>query len=185
MKSFKIFVEDLSNREIPWESNPNLGWWRDQDPITLYHGTHKRNISSFLENGILLPKNPPANRIPEISLALDPYTAFGYAAMSGSGGEVGFRQAGSKVSTTPVEDRVVFKLEIPMNFILKYYDGNLGGNRDSGDIKSRTNIKSKEEYTNWKQLGKTDVAYYALTELRIKNSIPSEYIVGYMFKVKK
>lgn len=159
-----------------------MGWWREQDPIILYHGTHIRNVNSFLENGILLPKNPPLNRKPEISLALDPYTAFGYAAMSGSGGEVGFRQAGSKVTSTPIEERAIFKLKIPMSFILDNYDKGLGGNRDSGDVKARSHMLNKELYDKWKKENKPDYSYYSHCELRIAAAIPKEYIDGWMLK---
>lgn len=184
MQSFKKFIleQEYPKPTLSWDKDPDLGWWKEQDPITLYHGTHIRNINSFLENGILLPKNPPLNRIPEISLALDPYTAFGYAAMSGAGGEVGFRQAGVKVTSTPPQERAVIKLEIPMSFILDNYDKGLGGNRDSGDIKSRTHMMNKESYIAWKKEGKTDFAYYALCELRVREAVPSNYIVGWMLK---
>ena len=190
MKTFKKFLEESSDKTsliypeptLSWDKNPDLGWWRENDPIKLYHGTHIRNVESFLNNGILLPKNPPDNRSPEISLALDPYTAFGYASMSGAGGEVGFRQAGKKVTSTPTEERAIFVLLLRNQWILDNYDKGLGGNRDSGDIKSRTHMLDKNEYIKWKEEGKSDSSYYALCELRIKKNIPKEFIIGWMIK---
>jgi hypothetical protein len=82
--------------------------------IVAYHGTHIRNKDFVLEHGI---KPPGEGYTPDtVSLAARPDTAFGYAAMSGHGGESAWnvKTAGNKrAETTPYEDRIVFKIEIP------------------------------------------------------------------------
>lgn len=99
MKSFKQFiVEEIGD-------------------IVAYHGTHKRNLEKVLDHGI---KPPGEGYTPDtVSLAARPDTAFGYAAMSGQGGESAWnvKTAGNKkAETTPYEDRIVFKVNIPLNW---------------------------------------------------------------------
>lgn len=162
----------IESKEIPW-SQKDTGWWEDQDPITLFHGTHERNISTILKNG-LDRKDPDTGMI---SLALEPHTAKGYAAMSGTGGESDFRKAGAKVKSTPMNERAVFVFEIPKDWLLTNMDKNLSGN--VGDAKKR--MQSKEEYENFKQhTGKPDYAYYQLAEIRVKKEVPAKFIKGIM-----
>lgn len=107
MKSFKQYIlEDY-----------------DPDHIIMYHGTHKRNLERVLEHGI---KPPGEGYTPDtVSLAARPDTAFGYAAMSGHGGESAWnvKTAGNKrAETTPYEDRIVFKIKIPNEWHKEHLD---------------------------------------------------------------
>jgi hypothetical protein len=165
--SFNKFLTE--SKKLPWIKNPEIGWWRDSDPLRVYHGTHKDNLESVLKNGL----NQKDKDTGKISLALDPFTAFGYAAMSG--GESSFRKAGEKAVTTSIEDRVVVIFEIPMEWILEFYDETLSGNVGIAKV----HLKDKEIYDKW---NKTDKEYYAVTELRVKQVVPKKFIVGYSFK---
>ena len=169
--NFKEFML-LEAKEIPW-SNADTGWWEDQDPVILFHGTHERNIETIMKNG--LDRKDPQTGF--ISLALEPHTAKGYASMSGVGGESDFRKAGAKVKSTPMSERAVFVFEIPQKWIQENMDKNLSGN--VGDAKKR--MQSKEEYELFKQnVGKPDYVYYQLAELRVKKEVPAKFIKGIM-----
>jgi hypothetical protein len=170
MKRFKALMEGI--KKISWAKMPKIGWWLENDKITFYHGTHFRNLEFIEKNGILAPTSGPTAGW--VSLALTNTTAFGYAAMSGAGGESGFRAAGSKVTSTPPKDRIVFVLKIPKSYVLK----NMAPER--GAMQSTKNrLKDRNEYEKW---SKTDMEYYDLTEIRFPKKVPKKFIVGYMQK---
>ena len=103
-------------KETPWQKDPKIGWWKDQgDTLTMYHGTHKNNVDSMANEGIKAPDSGPTAG--KVSMTFDPYTARGYAFM---GGESGFRAAGAKAKTVPMEDRRVLQVEIPKIGLRKY-----------------------------------------------------------------
>lgn len=178
MFSFEEFLleEKKKTKEMKWVNNPKLGWWKDNDPMLFFHGTHKKNLEGILESGIYAPKSgPTANWV---SLALDPYTSFGYASMTG--GESAFRAAGARPTTTPPQDRVIFFLKIPKAFILQHMNKNLRGNMEA----QRNLLIDKSLYEAHKKKGGKDYEYYAMTEVRLPNHVDSSFIKGYMFKVK-
>ena len=149
-----------SIKKVPW-SDPKIGWWLDKDVITLYHGSHIKNIDFIKKNGIL----PAQEGYTEgrIYLAFEPYTARGYASMAGQGGESKFRDAGTKAKTTPMNERVVFIVKLPKEYILKH--GKM--NRSS----------TKEEYI---KANKPDYKFYELWEVSLFDKIDPKYIVGWM-----
>lgn len=168
LNEFIIF----ENKEIPW-SQEDTGWWEDGDSVTVFHGTHERNIPDILKNG-LTRMDPDTGMI---SLALEPHTAKGYASMSGTGGEASFRKVGAKIKHTPMNERAVFKIVIPRDWLEANMDKNLSGN--IGTAKNR--MKSKEEYELFKKFEKKpDTAYYQLAELRVKKPVPAKFIKGVM-----
>lgn len=162
-----LYLELIENK-IPFK-NPQIGWWRDNDPLTLYHGTHKRNLESILENGISAPKSGPTAGW--VSLALEPNTAFGYASMSG---ESAFRAAGAKAVHVPMKDRVVLVLEIKWSDLEGKFT--FGGNTEI----PYSHLTQKELYDRWK---KSDIEYYQQAEIRVPKHVPAKYIKGYMTKV--
>ena len=164
MITFSLFTES----QLQWNGNPKIGWWEDQDPIIVYHGTHKKHLESVLKDG-LTRKDPVTGFI---SLALEPNTAFGYAAMSG---EAEFRAAGAKSVSVPPSDRVVFVFKIPKSWIMQHYDKNLSGNVGT----AKKHMNSKEEYEKFKG---NDNEYYSLAELRVNVPVPAKFITGYMKK---
>jgi hypothetical protein len=178
MKRKKI-KEDLLNeniKNIPFEKNPSIGWWEDQDKLTVYHGTHDRNVENILKTGL----NKPDPKTGMISVTSDPYTAHGYAAMSGAGGEAEFRKAGGRPVNVPHEDRAVIKMIIPIQWLKANMDTNLSGNIGI----AKDHLSSKDKYEDWKKKGKSDFLYYQLSEFRIKKPIPTKFIVGVMKKNK-
>lgn len=165
MKRFKDFITEA--RKLQWNRNPDIGWWKDQDILTLYHGTHEDNLSDILKNG--LNKFHPNGHI---SLAFDPNTAHGYASMHG--GETRFMAAGKKARHVPEEERVVLAFEIPMKWLEKNMDARLGGN--TGNKKK---LQDKSLYDDWKG---EDQQYYQLLEIRVNKVIPTKFLKGYMKK---
>ena len=177
MKNFKeilneslILIEAISKQ--PFNKNPDIGWWLDNNPIRFYHGTHKDNLDFITKNGILAPKE--GSTAGWISLALDPNTAFGYAAMSGMGGETAFRSAGKKVKSTPPKERIVFIVELPKAMVLSSMAPERGAMQSTKNL-----LKDKSIYDKYT---KSDQEYYALTEIRMPKKIDPKYIKGYMVK---
>lgn len=183
MKSFKKFLKEeeelLKEDEIPFDKHANHGWWGDKDHVDVYHGTHKRNVSSVKKHGLIHP-DPKTGHI---SVTLDPHTAHGYASMASSGGEARFRGSGSKPANTPHHDRAVTKFRIPKEWLHKHMDHKFGGNL--GDAKKR--ISSKDEYHKWRKENpnKPDHEYYQTSEFRVNKPVPPEFYVGHSHKVKK
>jgi len=173
-------ISDLLNENvglIPFEHNPNIGWWEDQNQVTVYHGTHDRNVNAVLENGL----NRPDPKTGMISVTGDPFTAHGYAAMSGAGGEAQFRAAGARPVHVPDEDRSVIKMRIPIDWLKSNMDPQLSGNIGS----ARKHLSSRDEYIKWKQSNRPDYEYYQMSEFRLKKAIPPNFIVGVMKKRPK
>lgn len=158
--------------KVPFIRAPKIGWWLDNDPIRFYHGTHIRNIKYVEENGLVAPTE--GSTAGWISLALEPNTAFGYAAMSGAGGETAFRDAGHNPEVTDKKERVVFIIDLPKELVL----ANMA--KERGAMQSTKNkLKDKAEYEAWDG---EDQLYYALTEIRMPTKIDPRYIKGYMSK---
>ena len=179
MLSFKQFLTE--HKELPFDHHATIGWWKDKGEKdghhVVYHGTHKKNLAAVLKHG-LNHKDPHTGMI---SVTHDPHTAFGYASMSGSGGESNFRKAGHKPVNTPHEDRVVIKMHIPHEWAEKHMDHHMSGNTD------RSKMTDSKHYHNWKSKNphKSDHEYYTASELRMKHEIPAHFIQGYSFKKKK
>lgn len=167
IKSFKQILNE-SKKQLKWNNNPKIGWWLDKDPVTFYHGTHRDNLKSILDNGIYAPKTGPTAGW--VSLALEPFTAFGYASMSG--GETTFRSSGSKAIHVPPKDRIVIVIEIPQ----KYFLPKMAEMR--GQVKSyKEKLTNKDLYIN---SGISDSEYYAITEIRLPKHVNKKYIKGWM-----
>ena len=160
-----------SIKKIKWDPNPKIGWWEDKKNLLMFHGTHYTNLEKIFENGIFAPSSgPTANWV---SMALDPYTSFAYASMSG--GESSFRAAGAKARTTKAFERAVIVCRFPISWVKENMNTELRGNMPD----MRTKLSDKSEYEKWT---KSDHEYYMATELRFPKKIDKKYIVGYMFK---
>ena len=175
MRTFRQFIIES---EIPFDKSTNHGFWEDSDYVDVYHGTHKKNVKVIEDGGL----NRPDPKTGMISVTMDPYTAHGYAAMSGSGGEANFRQAGTKAVNTPHEDRAVMKFRLPSKWLQDNMDHDFGGNVGQ----SKKNLMDKNQYAKWKTENPTgsDHNYYALSEFRLKSPVPKEFYVGHSDKVK-
>jgi hypothetical protein len=181
LKAFDSYVTEAkkaSSGEIPWEASPALGWWKNGSHVTVYHGTHIKHLEQIKKGGL--------NRVDpttgQISVALEPNTAHGYAAMSAAGGEAHFRAVGGRPKHTPENERVVVKYKIPRQWLNDNMDHKLGGN--IGISKHR--MEDRVHYDHWNQThkGENDQGYYALSELRLKKYVPPEFMVGHMRKKK-
>jgi len=186
MENWKRFLNE--GTELDWSrpwAYPEIGWWADNDPLTLYHGTHIKNIEGILESGIFAPKQ--GYTAGKVSLALDPFTAHGYASMSGQGGETAFRSQGGKAKDTPHNERVVFVLKIPQSIIQE----NMLAARNNMET-TRDKLVDREKYEQWKQehggeeyeAWRFDKGYYELTEIRLPDHVSESYIIGYMRRYK-
>ena len=171
MLAYKDKYTNVVLQEYPWNSNPKIGWWRDNRELTLYHGTHIDNLLNIARTGLWAPSvGPTANWV---SLALEPNTASGYASMSG--GETNFRQAGSRARNVPQNERVVLVYKFPINYVLSNMNQHLRGNIDW----TKNKLLNESEYREWK---KTDQEYYMMTEIRMPKVVESKYLKGYMRK---
>jgi hypothetical protein len=173
VKKFSELLLEKKLKKIPYDKYPDIGWWLDQDPIRFYHGTHIKNTEWVEKNGLLAPES--GSTAGWISLALEPNTAYGYASMSGAGGETEFRAAGAKPVTTKGKDRVVFVVDLPRKLVQKKMAPERGAMQST-----KNRLKDKGEYEAWAETGKTDQEYYALTEIRMPDKIDPKYIKGYM-----
>lgn len=169
------FKQYLNGHGIPgqrWNGNPEIGWWLDKDPVTFYHGTHFRNLEWVTQHGLVAPNE--GSTAGWVSLAIEPNTAFGYASMSGAGGETNFRAAGHKPVHTPPEDRIVFVLRIPQNEFLPIMAPMRGNVKEYVD-----KLTNRDRYDEFKG---TDAEYYLLTEIRLPHKVSVKYIKGFMQK---
>lgn len=143
----EIVKEEIKSKKLDWNNNPDIGDIKNSKTVSLYYGTYTKDVKNIFREGIYAGKDG------YVLCALEPYTAIAYAAMSDS----------LKESAVPLQDRIIFKINIPRRFV----SNNIVVNNNNGD------------YKDW---GKSDVEYYALNEVRISNHIPVEFIEGYMIK---
>lgn len=164
-------------KQLPWQGNPHIGWHEDGDHLIMYHGTHEKNLGHIDRGGINAPTTgPTANWV---SMTHDPHTAHGYASMTG--GESTFRSSKKRPQSVPHEQRAVLVARIPREWARANMDHDLRGNL--GD--ARTALTDRSSFEAHKAAGKPDFQHYQSTELRFKNSIPRQFIQGYMKKVDK
>ena len=172
VSTFRQFITEQAIPGMPWNGNPKIGWWLDSDPVTFYHGTHIRNIDYISKHGLTAPTE--GSTAGWVSLAIEPNTAFGYAAMSGAGGETTFRNAGARPVNTPKEERAVFVLRIPQKYFIPLMAQMRGAVTEYKD-----KLTNKEKYENFKG---SDAEYYLLTEIRLPHTVPAKFIKGVMQK---
>lgn len=168
MITFKQFLTEGVLKKLPWTADPKIGWWRDADPLRLYHGTSLDHLDSFGKEGL----NRPDPKTGMYSLAFEPYTARAFAVM---GGEARFLASKAKSKVVPEDKRVVIVFDIPQSWILKHEDPGLHGNDE-------TRLKRLRNETEYKKWDENDQQYYQLAELRVDAPVPREFIAGYMMK---
>jgi len=144
---------------LPWKYQ-NDTWWKD-DP-TFYHGTHMKNIPEISKDGLMAGGGSKGRGV---YLALDPFTARGYAAMSG--GERNFRKA-DRPQTVPLTDRVVVVVRIPVGELDRL-------------ILSPKDARLNDEAA-WEEEGRGDPRYWELAEVVYPDDIPPKFLMGYMLR---
>jgi len=161
----EIFIiekfDELNMREMPWSFDENA-WW--QDTGILFHGTHISNLDKISKGG--LQAGHGAKGV-GVYLALDPFTARGYAAMAGAGGERDFRRS-KAVKSAPMSERAVIVVQLPSNMWDKF-------------VTSKRDTRIYDHET-WKKKGKGNPRYWELAEVMYPSNIPANYIKGYMVK---
>ncbi len=168
MITFRQYLNENTLSKLPWNSTPDIGWWRDSDPIRLYHGTDLAHIDSFAKDGL----NRPDPRTKMFSFALEPFTARAFAVM---GGEARFLASKAKSGVVPMDKRAVIVFDVPYDWIKSHEDPDLGGN----DKLHKDRLRDKALYDEWDD---HDQQYYQLCELRVSAAVPPKFIKGYMLK---
>lgn len=170
MKNFRQYISEAEGKttRLPWNGNPDIGWWQDAEILRMYHGTNLDYVESFAKEGL----NRPDPRTKLYSLAFEPFTARAFAVM---GGEARFLANKSKSLVVPENKRAVIVFDIPITWINAHTDPNLGGN----DTLHKDRILKKELYDAWKE---SDQQYYQLCELRVTAPVPPKFMTGYMLK---
>ena len=161
IKISDIFLIEGNVREIPWTWDKST-WW--QDNLTFFHGTQVEKLKSIEKEGL---KAGPGSKGHGVYLALDPFTARGYASMRG--GESRYKKQKARAKDVPMEDRAVLIIEIPRDKI----DSLVLSKKDS-------RLLDKDA---WENGGANNPRYWELAEVLYKMDIPPDYIKGYMIKV--
>lgn len=167
MLTFKQFIQEQESK-MPWNSSPDIGWWRDGDTLRVYHGTDMAHYESIAKTGL----DRLDARTGMISFAIEPFTARAFAVM---GGEARFLGAGAKAKVVAADKRITLVFDLPRSFVDQYEDPDLGGN----DPQHKERLRDKAVYDEFEG---SDQQYYQLCELRIKSKVPPKYLVGYMMK---
>lgn len=111
----EIVKEEIKAKKLDWNNNPDIGDIENSKIVSLYYGTHTKDIKNIFREGIYAGKNG------YVLCSLEPHTAFAYAAMSDS----------LKESAVSLQDRTIFKINVPHRFI----SDNIIVNNSNGDYK--------------------------------------------------
>ena len=168
MLTLRRYLAEDKPKKLAWNPDPKIGWWRDADPLRLYHGTDIAHLESFYEHGL----NRPDPKTGMYSFALEPFTARAFAVM---GGEARFLASKAKSGVVPEKQRVVIVFDVPQDWIERHEDPDLRGN----DKTHHDRLMNKAIYDEWKE---SDQQYYQLCELRVNAAVPAKFIAGYMLK---
>ncbi len=172
MQSFKSYLTEAKTiKQVPWNGFPEIGWWRDQKKLTLYHGTNVDNLPGFAATGLSRPD--PNTKM--YSFAFEPFTARAFAVMGGEARFLNAKAHQAKQLVVPENKRAVLIFELPIAWIEKYMDPDLSGN----DPSHKERLMDKDEY---EKFSGSDQQYYQLCELRVTAPVDAKYIKGYMIK---
>jgi len=153
-------------------------WWLDpdKDVVTLYHGTNIKNLQEISEKGLR------SDRQGFTYLTPDPDTGVGYAVMDQ--GEKVFRRQG-KPKQVPIEERALLEIEVPQKEIISDIQRSptskekLFSGRELFDESERITFRGQEGIPIDARYRSP---YYDLTEVRLQQDIPVEWIKGYSIK---
>jgi hypothetical protein len=146
-------------------------WSKHEDFLPVYHGTHVRNVSDILKNGIK-NKDPKTGMVSVAIGDRGAQVAKAYAAMSSAGGEYNYRTAGQRPVNVPPEHREVIVAHLPMKWVEQHVDRTFSGNSDA--VKER--LKNPEKHDKFVAENGEDTKYDETMELRFSRPIPHEFI---------
>lgn len=153
MKINQLIEQEVKNRKLKWNNRPDIGWLIESDTIRLYYGTDIRNTKKIFKEGIY------ANTDGYVLCAAEPNTAQLHSViriLSES------KQTDHSISNN---QKAIFIVDVPKKY--------------TNQINSEARLYDKELYESW---GKSDIEYYALVDVKIKNHIPVDWIKGYMIQ---
>lgn len=139
----------------------NIGWWRDNDTIKLYHGTSKTYLDSIMKNGLI------GNNFRFVYTTLDINTAYGYSLYGESKGRFLSRKT---YKTTTVPNRVVVEISMPLD----YFDSEML-NINFTDLNTYNKLTDRSVYDEYDL---TDSDYYMFTELVLSRTVEPKYITN-------
>lgn len=171
-------VELLEAIDNNW--HPKIGWWLDNDPITLYHGSHESNLDNIKANGLVARKD--GRTAGKVSMALDPNTSLGYANMKG--GEIAYEKNPINV---PTDQRIVVKFSIPKSY-LQSHIWPIDRYNHGVQLKRLTDKTRYDKWVSEKTAKKGtyypafDQEYYAYAEVGFRDIVPAKFITGILKK---
>ena len=165
------------NEPLTFPAKPSK-WWLDpdKDVATLYHGTNIKNLQQISEEGLR------ADRQGFTYLTPDPDTGIGYAVMD-QGEKVFRRQA--KPRLVPIGERALLEIEVPQKEIISDIQRSptskekLFSGRELFDESERITFRGQEGIPIDARYRSP---YYDLTEVRLQQDVPAEWIKGYSIK---
>tara|TARA_R100001594_G_C4022223_1_gene259435 strand:- start:85 stop:1236 length:1152 start_codon:yes stop_codon:yes gene_type:complete len=168
------------NEPLTFPAKPSK-WWLDpdKDVATLYHGTNIKNLQQISEEGLR------ADRQGFTYLTPDPDTGIGYAVMDQ--GEKVFRGQ-AKPRQVPIEERALLEIEVPQKEIISDIQRSptskekLFSGRELFDESERITFRGQEGIPIDARYRSP---YYDLTEVRLQQDVPAEWIKGYSIKGQK
>jgi hypothetical protein len=146
-------------------------WSENEDFLVVHHGTHIRNVSDILKNGIK-NKDPKTGMVSVAIGDRGKQVAKAYAAMAGAGGEYNYRTAGQRPVNVPPEHRAVIVAHLPMYWVRQNVDTTFGGNSDA--VKER--LRNPAAHNAFVAKNGEDTKYDETMELRFSKPIPHEFI---------
>ena len=153
--------DEMNVRQMGWSFDENT-WW--QENRLFFHGTHVANLDAIASEGL---KAGPGSKGVGVYLALDPFTARGYASMAAAGGEKQFKKQ-ARPKSTPMNERAVLVVMLSSTEIKKLKISE----KDSRILDKPT----------WEKEGKGNPRYWELAEVVYPIDLPANYIKGYMIK---
>jgi len=153
MKINQLIEQEVIVRKLDWSGRPTIGWLAESKSVRLYYGTLLKTVKRIFKEGIY------AGDDGYILCAAEPNTASLHSIIRILGESTEHKFSISK------NKRAVFVIDVPRKYI--------------EETASENRFFNKELYESW---GKSDVEYYALIDVKVKNHVPVNWIKGYMIK---
>lgn len=153
MKINQLVEQEMNVRKLNWDGRPKIGCLVESKLVRLYYGASLKTVKRIFKEGIYAKDDG------YVLCAAEPNTALLHSII---------RILGESTNPSFIisrNEKVVFVIDVPRKYIKEAI--------------SEEKFFDKELYESW---GKSDVEYYALVDVKIKNHIPVNWIKGYMTK---